>query len=151
MQKILEKLTKELFFSLGTVIKNIWLPTIVTLLELIILTTLLWATFNYMPHKIEFLSSLDFLSVFVVVMSVTLLKYTSKVSEDLEYNNDSKHKDSDWIEVDEAEMMLPVINTQLMRNETESTSKTIVPNVKQGLYPFIYDNNEDGWEGSTRE
>lgn len=150
MQKIFEKLIKDIMNVIGTIVKNTWVPILITSMEVLMITSILWALFSFTPHNLDFLKTLDFISIVVIVVSVRLLKYTSNATDDIEDNesNQPKQDHNGWIEVDEEDLMLPVIKSHSLPEEPPPPKS--VPNVKQSVYPFIQDPTEDE-DFSTRE
>jgi hypothetical protein len=139
MQKIIEQIISET-----------WKPLLVTIIEVLIIAGVIFAITNFIPHSFAIISGHGFMSWVVAVITVRLLLYRSNVSEDFERLPDDTDEPSQQRsdEDDVTELLVPMIDSQAMPEEPRPPRDVI--NVKNGIYPFKPNDNNDQ-ETSTRE
>lgn len=132
-----------------TIVKETWLPALVTLVEVLAVAGIICLITTFVPHTLEIIK-LNYVTWLVVTCVVRLLFYRSKVSDDLteppmEEEVDSQPDDDETV----SEIVVPMMDTQTMPPPEPPRAPSPV-NVRPGLYPFSPQENDDK-ETSTRE
>lgn len=137
MQKIIENIIKET-----------WLPLVVTAVEISIIAFILFLVTNFIPHTFLFLHGHGFISWVVLTLVAKLLFFKSKASDDLnDDKEDNDYEDKNRNSDDVNEIMLPFTDTQYVEEEPKRPREVV--NVKSGIYPFTNGTEKEGT--STRE
>jgi len=132
------------------VIKETWIPIIVTLIEIFSISGIIYLITTFVPHSLEIIK-LNYITWTVVVSVVRLLLYKSKVSDDLTQTTQDEKSDhpdegnDDYVN----ELMVPLMDSQEMPPEPKNPPSPV--NVKPGVYPFNPTTESDNRETSTRE
>lgn len=136
---------------ISKVLQNTWKPLSILLIEILIITTVLYCICNFIPHDITAIKGLSFLTFFVTVISVRLLLFKSNVADDFEEqpNNQNENNDgSTEVTVDTDDILMPVIQRQILDGGRPELPQ---PGNIKSIYPFTPKmSEEDLQEGSTR-